>query len=150
MFEVGQLLKFNPFLFKNGASPKPKFFVVLAHLGNELLLASLPTSKDHVPQRLEHRRGCISDNEQRFNVFVFDANETIATNESGGAFAFPLRTYIYGEQLDSYVQSVFEQQIQTHQTDVTILGTLLPNIFDDLKQCLKNSAVVKRGFKRTL
>lgn len=29
MFEEENLLKFEPFLFKNGAVPKPKYFVVL-------------------------------------------------------------------------------------------------------------------------
>lgn len=29
MFEEGNLLRFEPFLFKNGALPKPKYFVVI-------------------------------------------------------------------------------------------------------------------------
>ncbi len=45
MFSEGHLLYFDPFKFHNGTQ-KPKFFVVLKHDGNGLLLASLPTSKD--------------------------------------------------------------------------------------------------------
>ena len=50
MFEEGNLLYFDPFLFKNGATPKPKFFIVLKNdINDEVILATLPTSKDHIP-----------------------------------------------------------------------------------------------------
>ena len=32
MYEAGDLLKFSPFEFKNGNQPKPKYFIVLAHI----------------------------------------------------------------------------------------------------------------------
>lgn len=32
MFAEGQLLRFDPFLFKNSAPSKPKFYVVLKHM----------------------------------------------------------------------------------------------------------------------
>ena len=49
MFEEGNLLLFRPFIFKNGVTPKDKFFLVLGKdIQGGLLLASLPTSKDHV------------------------------------------------------------------------------------------------------
>ncbi len=48
MFEEGNLLFFRPFLFKNGATPENKFFLVLKKLDGDILLASLPTSKNHV------------------------------------------------------------------------------------------------------
>lgn len=45
MLKEGSLLYFNPFVFKNGATPKPKYFVVLAMMDDgKLMLASLPTS----------------------------------------------------------------------------------------------------------
>ena len=48
-FHRGNLLYFNPFIFPDGGTPKPKYFLVLANVGDDVLLASLPTSKDHVP-----------------------------------------------------------------------------------------------------
>ena len=49
MFETGNLLLFKPFLFKNGASPKNKFMVVLGKdADGSMVLASLPTSKDYL------------------------------------------------------------------------------------------------------
>lgn len=54
MFEEGSLLLFRPFIFKNGVTPKDKFFLVLGKdIQGGLLLASLPTSKDHVPSDVE-------------------------------------------------------------------------------------------------
>lgn len=49
MYEVGDLLKFSPFLFKNGNPASPKYFIVLGHIDEKVMMASLPTSKDHVP-----------------------------------------------------------------------------------------------------
>ena len=45
MFEAGSLVLFRPFLFKNGATPKDKFFLVLEHLEDEVLLASISPSR---------------------------------------------------------------------------------------------------------
>ena len=59
MFEEGNLLFFRPFLFKNGAESQDKFFLVLKKLEGDILLASLPTSKDHVPSDLEVKHGML-------------------------------------------------------------------------------------------
>ena len=71
MFEKGNLLLFRPFVFKNGAMPKDKFFLVLENVDGNLLLASLPTSKDHVPSDVEVKHGCLDLAERFVNVFVF-------------------------------------------------------------------------------
>lgn len=65
MFEEGNLLFFRPFLFKNG-EPQDKFFLVLKKLDGDILLASLPTSKDHVPSDLEVKHGCLNISERMF------------------------------------------------------------------------------------
>jgi hypothetical protein len=59
MFEPGNLLYFNPFIFPDGGDPKPKFFVVLGEVEETVLLASLPTSKDHIPSDVEVASGCL-------------------------------------------------------------------------------------------
>lgn len=68
MFIEGQLLRFDPFIFKNGNTSKPKFFIVLKHMGADLMMASLPTSQDHVPVDLSQRTGCINIPERCVNV----------------------------------------------------------------------------------
>ena len=74
MYEQGRLMKFSPFQFKNGASPKPKYFLVLGTYRENIIIASLPTSKDHIPVTLSQEYGCTNDNERNVNAFVFKAN----------------------------------------------------------------------------
>lgn len=68
MFEPENLLYFNPFIFPDGGDPKPKFFVVLGEIGDTMLLASLPTSKDHIPSDVTLTSGCIEIAERMVNV----------------------------------------------------------------------------------
>ena len=49
-FKDGNILYFNPFFFTDGKSePKPKYFLILKHIDDRIILSSLPTSKDSVP-----------------------------------------------------------------------------------------------------
>lgn len=146
MFEEGQLLYFEPFFFKNGNPDKNKYFVVLKVLSDEILLASLPTSQDHLPSAHATSSGCISDAGNRINAFVFNGGEP-ATETS---FAFPLRTYIYGEQLDDYPLSVFEMWRKLGKSRIHNKGKLLRHLYDELVGCLKASSVVKRKYRRML
>ena len=52
MFETGTIIYFAPFYFKNGNTAKPKYFVVLKNIENKSVIASLPTRKDSIPQKL--------------------------------------------------------------------------------------------------
>lgn len=49
MYSEGNILYFDPFYFKNGAESKPKYFLVLKRIGDHAPLASLPSSKMHLP-----------------------------------------------------------------------------------------------------
>ena len=49
MYHTGELIKFSPFVFKNGNQPKPKYCIVLGQINDKVMMANLPTSKDHVP-----------------------------------------------------------------------------------------------------
>lgn len=86
MFEKGNLLLFRPFVFKNGAMPKDKFFLVLENVDGNLLLASLPTSKDHVPSDMEVKHGCLDLAERFVNVFL--SGEEILCKANGERFSF--------------------------------------------------------------
>ena len=152
MFEAGNLLFFKPFVFKNGASPKNKFMVVLGQdaMGN-MILASLPTSKDHVPGDIEVKGGCIDLSDRQVNVFVFPAGENITVAQTGGApFSFDVNTFIYGSDLDTYPIVTFYQQIAEKLAEVELIGRISENYFTALKECLKNSRMVKNKYKRIL
>ena len=142
MFAEGQLLRFDPFLFKNGAPSKPKFYVVLKHMDSaDVMMASLPTSQDHVPGDLSDRTGCVNFPERGVNAYVFAAGEQVTD-----AFAFPLRTYVYGEQVDEYSQSYLDAM----GSKVEDLGVLPEDRLEALRKCLKQSPLIKRKYFKLL
>jgi len=100
MYEVGDLLKFSPFEFKNGNRPKPKYFIVLGHIDDKIMMACLPTSKDHVPADAAVERGCVDIKKRGVNAFVFSPDDMVTPS-----FSFPRPTFVYGEQVDEYEKS---------------------------------------------
>lgn len=151
MFKAGDLLRFEPFIFKNGALPKTKFFIVLKEIENKVVLASLPTSKDHTPGDIELIGGCVELPERQVNIFIFLAKKNIAVNpETEILFSFDLNTFVYGADLDTYPTNIFEQQICDKATKVEFMGRLMDDQFLALKDCLKKSKMVKNRFKRLL
>lgn len=142
MLKVGSLLYFDPFVFKNGATPKPKYFVVLSAMENKrVLLASLPTSQDHVPSDVEVVRGCVSISERNVNVFVFEEGDQVTES-----FGFPLRTFIYGEQVDEYS----EDYLESMSANMTDLGLMFSELLNKLKECLKQATNIKRRYRSWL
>ena len=146
MFEPGNLLYFNPFIFPDGGDPKPKFFVVLGEVDETVLLASLPTSKDHIPSDVEVTSGCLEIPERMVNAYTFLANEVVTEN----GFFFEKNTFIYGQNIKTYNTAAFLQQQTTSQTEITEKGKLKDEIFTSLKDCLKNSDAVRKKFKKYL
>ena len=144
MFEEGNLLFFRPFLFKNGAESQDKFFLVLKKLDGDILLASLPTSKDHVPSDLEVKHGCLNIPERMFNVFVLLSGENVAVREDGTFFAFKKNTFIYGANLDVYPVE------RMAQTTIEKIGTLDEAVFTEIVACLSESKMVKNKYRRIL
>ena len=54
MYQAGELIKFSPFVFKNGNQPKPKYCIVLGQIDDKVMLASLPTSNISQPSDISH------------------------------------------------------------------------------------------------
>lgn len=137
----GTLLYFDPFVFKNGATPKPKYFIVLANTDDGVMLASLPTSKDHVPADAEVVRGAVNIPERGVNAYVFEAGDQVTDT-----YCFPRRTYVYGEQVDDYT----EEDLNAMGSTIQNLGVLKPELLADLKACLKQASNIKRKYVRWL
>ena len=147
MFDVGTILYFNIFHFKNaGAVSKPKYFVVIKHIDNAALLASLPSSQKHLPPALLSTYGCIELPDSGIGCYVLKSALPIATN----GYAFPLDSYIYGQHLDEYSIENITDLYPLEGVDYEIKGILLPEVLAEIIDCLKNSAAVKRRFKRYL
>lgn len=137
----GTLLYCDPFVFKNGATPKPKYFIVLANTDSGVMLASLPPSKDHVPQDAEVVRGAVSIPESGVNAYVFEAGDQVTD-----CFAFPRRTFVYGEQVDDYT----EEDLEAMGGSIQNLGVLKPELLAELKKCLKQAPNIKRKYIKWL
>lgn len=141
MYQEGQLLKFSPFQFKNGNAPKPKFYVVLKHIDDEVMMASLPTSKDHIPVDVGVADGCVDIPERQVNAFVFSPNTQITNS-----FSFPRPTFVYGEGVDEYEQ----QYLDAMDAEVENLGFMEESLFQQLKDCIKKAALLKRKYRNLL
>lgn len=146
MFEPGNLLYFNPFIFPDGGDPKPKFFVVLGEVEETVLLASLPTSKDHIPSDVEVTSGCLEIPERMVNAYTFLANEAITDN----GFFFEKNTFIYGQNIKTYNTIAFSEQEKAGETEIELKGRMKSDIFTALKDCLRNSDAVRKKFKKYL
>lgn len=146
MFEPGNLLYFNPFIFPDGGDPKPKFFVVLGDVDETVLLASLPTSKDHIPSDLEVKSGCLEIPERMVNAYTFLANEVVTDN----GFFFEKNTFVYGQNIKTYNTIAFSEQEKAGETEIELKGNLKADLFTALKDCLRNSDAVRKRFKQYL
>ena len=146
MFEPGNLLYFNPFIFPDGGDPKPKFFVVLGEVEETVLLASLPTSKDHIPSDVEVTSGCLEIPERMVNAYTFLANEVVTEN----GFFFERNTFIYGQNIKTYNTTAFTEQEKAGDTEIELKGIIKSDLFTALRDCLRNSDAVRKRFKQYL
>lgn len=141
MYQEGQLLKISPFEFKNGNAPKPKYYVVLKHIDDEVMMASLPTSKDHIPSDAVVSDGCVDIPERQVNAFVFSPTTQVTEK-----FRFSLPTFVYGEGVDEYEQ----QYLDAMDAEIEDLGNMEPTLFQQLKDCIKKAVLLKRKYRRIL
>ncbi|MBO7489218.1 MAG: hypothetical protein J6T88_02970 [Bacteroidales bacterium] len=145
-FQEGAILYFDPFIFSDGGSPKPKYFLVLKVMDDACLLASLPTSKDHVPEYIEKRHDCIERSDISFNCYYFDPTVVICDN----GFSFPVETYVYGFRLQTFnINDLLLQEV-TDETTIEECGILTDSEYQALVHCLTNSPEVKRGYRKLL
>ncbi|MBP5371193.1 MAG: hypothetical protein J6Y55_04635 [Bacteroidales bacterium] len=145
-FEKGSILYFSPFIFDNGNAPKNKYFLVLQCTEQNVILASLPTSQDHVPTMLEKTHGCINQSDINFNCYLFEKGRVVCTN----GFSFPKETYVYGFRLQLFDLYVFAVQENNDETKIEVKGCLSEEEYNAVILCLKNSSSVKRKFKAML
>jgi hypothetical protein len=147
MFEEGSIIYFTPFYFNSPSTPpKPKYFIVVKHVSNMTILASLPSSQKHLPISLQSTFGCLEAPDSGIGCYAFREGVPIATN----GFAFPLDSYLYGQHLDEYNIDIIAELYPFDKIQYEIKGKLFPNQLKDITDCLKNSAAVKRRFKRYL
>lgn len=146
MYSEGNILYFDPFYFKNGAESKPKYFLVLKRIGDHALLASLPSSKMHLPNFVAITHGCIDIPDSCISCYIFQ--EGVPITKCG--WSFDLNTFLYGNWIDEYSISVLNSRYQIKDVEYTIIGQLTDSELNQVTNCFKNSPVVKRKYRALL
>lgn len=119
---------------------------MLKFINDFLLLASLPTSKDHIPEFIEKRHGCIERSDISFNCYYFDPSISICDN----GFSFPVETYVYGFSLQTFNLNDLLLLDVTEKNAIEECGILTDSEHQALIRCLSNSSEVKRGYRKLL
>lgn len=141
-----EILYFPNFIFKNGATPKAKFFITLKNLNGEIVVVSLPTSKDFVPDNIKIE-GCIEYPDKCISCFCFLKDKVIC---NGTGFKFSVDTFIYANSVDTYSLAKLTEYYPIKDIDYFIKGTLSEPYRTHLLKCLKNSHDLKRKIKKIL
>jgi len=147
MFEKREILYFTPFYFDDKSTSKNKYFLVLGIYNRELIVASMPTSKDHIPSFINKKHGCLNDDANYFNCYYFEGGRIISECQT---FAFPMDTFVYGEQLKTIELSVLTHRYPTENRDFFRKGKLSEIEYNNLIACILNSKKVNHKIKRFL
>ncbi|MBE7645516.1 hypothetical protein [Tenacibaculum finnmarkense] len=141
-----EILFFPNFIFKNGATPKSKFFISLKNIDNEIIVVSLPSSQDFIPDAIKVE-GCIEYPDKCISCFCFLKNSKICNNTG---FSFLKDTFIYANYVDTYSLIKLSKLYPIKGIDYIVKGTLSKPHQTDLLNCLKNSHTLKRKIKKFL
>lgn len=85
----------------------------------DMIVANLPTSKDHIPANITKAHGCITHESQQVGCYFFENNHIVS---ECGKFAFPLDTYMYAEQVDVFDIKKLNEIYQEEDVDYQILN----------------------------
>lgn len=143
MYTEGKLIYFDPFHFKDGSS-SPKFFLVLKVYNGNAILASLPSSKFHLPQNQEIKHGCLEIKDACISCYIFMANSPVTKD----GWSFELNTFLYGQWIDEFIIQDLSSKYSLEGIDYDIIGELRDDELKKIIDCFLNSNVVKRKYKR--
>jgi len=146
MFEIRNILFFDPFYFKNGNSAKAKYFIVLNCIDNKVVLASLPTSKDHIPNSIKPKSGCIDMPEINLNCFFITPD--VCVTECGKHFS--RNTFLYGQNIDDYDVEMMKELYPLENTNYIVWGKMKKKLHNKLINCFINSKSIKRKYRALL
>jgi hypothetical protein len=145
VFLPGQIIYFNSFQFKNGNTPKTKYFIILANIDDKIIIASLPTRTNTVPSFVTINHGCINIDERCYNSYLFEKDKVIG--EKG--FSFDMTTFVYGDQVEDYKLELLEANY-IEGIDYIVIDRMIKTEFDSIINCFKNSNSVKFKIKKQL
>lgn len=145
MYSPGKIIYFDPFHFKDGSS-KPKYFLVLKIFNGNAILASLPSSKFHLPQNQSIKHGCLEIKDACISCYIFEAKVPITKT----GWFFELNTFLYAQWVDEFIIEELSNHYPLSGIDYEIIGELKDDELKKIIQCFYNSNVIKRKYKRIL
>ncbi len=145
MFNLFEIIYFTPFYFPNGNPAKNKFFIPIAKLDNQFVFASLPTSKDFVPDELV-KHGCVNEYEKQISCYIFIKDKLITNN----GFSFNKNTFIYYYQILKLSTNILEETYTKVDVDYEVIGSLNDIEKRTLIDCMLKSRNVTNKIKRFL
>ncbi len=145
MYNPGTIIYFDPFFFKDGGSKK-KYFLVLKNIENKVVICTLPSSVPHIPEDMKGKHGCADHPQSGICCYILLAGKVITKNN----FYFDVETYLHGHWIDEYPLDILKETYQIEGLEYEIIGELVPEEFEKIIECFKNSSIVKRKYKRML
>lgn len=145
MFERGTLYYFKPFYFDDGSS-KPKYFPALYSDESTVVVASLPSSVDYVPEHLDKKHGCLNDLPSDFNAY-YCAPDVIVTIDG---WSFPTHTFLYGLWVNTYPLKDLKETYQVEGVDYKIVGKLKAEELNSIIKCFLKARTLKNKVRRLL
>ena len=145
MYEPGTIYYFKPFYFTDGTS-KTKYFLSLYADGETVVVASLPSSVDYVPNHLEKKHGCLNDLPSDFNAYYCSPEIAVTTNN----WSFPTHTYLYSLWVNAFSLKDLEATYQVEGVDYEIIGQLKKEELSAIIKCFLKARTIKNKVKRLL
>jgi len=145
VFDTGNILYCENFQFHNGNQPKTKYFIVLKREADKLIIGSLPTRTNKIPNFIDVTHRCVNKDDRLFNCYLFQAKKPICDN----GFCFDLPTFVYGDDAEIYNVQTVENNYKIN-VNYTVKGKLSDQEFAALISCFMNSNAVKNKIKRKL
>ena len=143
MFELFNIVYVTPFYFPNGNPAKNKYFIPIAKIDDQFVFASLPTSKDFIPDNLL-KHGCINVKEKGISSYVFLKDNVITTS----GFSFPRNTFVYYYQILKLPLKIINETYSLEGVDYEVVGELTKGERTEFIKCLLASPNVNRKIKR--
>lgn len=145
MYTPGKIIYFDPFFFKEGGS-KPKYFLVLKVIDDNVILASLPSSIEHLPAGMEIKHGCLEIPSACISCYIFEAKKPITTN----GWFFPRNTFLYACWLDDYHIPKLMEMYSIEKVEYEIIGEITKEELQNVIKCFAVSNTIKRRYKKIL
>lgn len=146
MFKEGHIFFIKDFEFNNGGEPQDKYFIVLKETKKDIIIGTLPTRNNKVPNFVDKEHGCINIQERMYNCYLFKPAKAVCEN----GFSFDLPTFIYGGDVDNYSKTKLLADYPEEGKHFVTIGKLNPAEFNGIIDCFRNSNAVNRGIKREL